>query len=44
MPRYQDKPKLFLGGNSFGGTIYFNLTLKFPQKYSGVIFLAPALR
>lgn len=38
------KPKLFLLGHSFGGTIAFKVNLNNPNKFSGVIFLVPALR
>ncbi|MFM7854625.1 MAG: serine aminopeptidase domain-containing protein [Flammeovirgaceae bacterium] len=38
------KPRRFLVGHSFGGTIAFKVNLRNPNQFSGVIFLVPALR
>lgn len=40
----KSKPKIFLSGSSYGGTVIFKLGLLNPEKYAGMIFLAPALR
>lgn len=42
--KLKSKPKIFLSGGSYGGTVCFKACLKSPQKYQGAIFLAPALR
>jgi len=44
MKRYDKKIKIFLSGLSLGGSICFKMCLNNPQKYSGVIFLSPALK
>jgi len=40
----KSKPKVFLSGGSYGGAISFKACIKSPEKYAGVIFLAPAIR
>lgn len=40
----KSKPKIFLSGSSYGGTVIFKSGLLNPGKYAGLIFLAPALR
>ncbi len=44
LSKFESKPKVFLCGSSFGGAISFKASLKNPEKYSGIVFLAPALR
>jgi alpha-beta hydrolase superfamily lysophospholipase len=44
LTKLKSKPKIFLSGGSYGGAICFKACLKQPHKYSGVIFLAPAIR
>lgn len=44
LSKFEARPKIFLCGYSFGGTISFKMTLRSPEFYSGVIFLTPGLR
>lgn len=44
MNKLKSKPKIFLCGGSFGGTICFRLATRAPEKYAGLILLAPGLR
>ena len=44
MEKFEEKPKIFLVGESLGGSVSFMMNLRFPEKYNGVIFLNPALR
>ena len=38
------KPKIYLSGSSYGGTVSFRMAVKNPEKYSGIILLAPAIK
>ena len=42
--KLKSKPKVFLCGSSYGGSIIFKMALNSPKKYAGAIFLNPALR
>lgn len=42
--KFDKKPKVFLSGSSFGGTIAFKMGLLDPSRYAGAVLLAPALR
>lgn len=44
MSKYEKKKLIYLSGLSLGGTICFKMCLRNPLKYSGVIFLSPALK
>lgn len=44
LSQFESKPKIFLGGSSYGGTIIFKMGIINPEKYSGLILLSPALR
>ena len=41
---HPNKPKIFLSGNSYGGAMTFKCAQLHPGRYSGLIFIAPALR
>jgi alpha-beta hydrolase superfamily lysophospholipase len=40
----KSKPKIFLSGSSYGGTVIFKASLMNPEKYAGLLLLAPAIR
>ena len=42
--KYEQKKPIYISGLSLGGAICFKLSIRNPEKYAGVIFLAPALR
>ena len=44
LDKFQQKPKVFLCGHSFGGAIAVKLSLMSPQAYAGMILLAPYLK
>ncbi len=44
LKKFTTKPKVFLCGQSFGGSICFKMSLANPEAYAGIIFLSPALR
>lgn len=44
LTKFEKKPKIFLSGSSFGGTVVFKMIVNSPEKYSGTILLCPALR
>ena len=44
LAKLKSKPKVFLSGSSYGGTVSFKASLKNPERFAGIIFLAPALK
>lgn len=44
LSKFEEKPRVFLSGSSFGGTIAFQMGLQDPSRYVGTVFLAPGLR
>lgn len=44
MTKFYPNLNVFLGGISFGGFISFQISLNFPERFKGIILLAPALK
>ena len=44
LEKFQDRPEVYLVGESLGGAVVFRMSTRQPEKYKGVIFLNPALR
>ena len=44
LSKFEERPKVFLSGSSFGGTIALKMGLLDSSRYAGVVLLAPALR
>lgn len=42
--KYKGKPRLFLSGNSFGGSIAVQLAINTPKIYRGLVLFVPAIR
>jgi alpha-beta hydrolase superfamily lysophospholipase len=42
--QFETKPKVFLSGSSYGGAVILKMAVINKLKYSGLIFLSPALR
>ena len=44
LSKYRKRPKIFLAGHSYGGSIAIKLSILNPEDYAGVILLTPALK
>ena len=44
LTKFESKPRIFLGGSSYGGSICMKMSLLTPEKYAGIILLAPAIK
>ncbi len=42
--KFKNKPKSYVMGESMGGLVTFKLSVKHPEKFSGAIMFAPALK
>jgi alpha-beta hydrolase superfamily lysophospholipase len=39
-----ENTKIFISGQSMGGLVCFELGIKYPERFAGVILLSPAIR
>lgn len=44
MAKFEQKPKIFLAGHSFGSAVILKMAVVKPEAYAGIIFFTPAIK